>query len=73
MELDAPQITPGSPRPHKVRAVLESCAARTGQELNKQATARDAGVTAVTADTHLRLLEDLLQSDGLEPSMSRSR
>ena len=59
VELDAPQITPGSPRPHKVRAVLESCAARTGQELNKQATARDAGVTAVTADTHLRLLEDL--------------
>lgn len=59
VELDAPQIAAGSPRPHKIRAVLESCAARTGQELNKQATARDAGVTAVTADTHLRLLEDL--------------
>ena len=59
VELDAPQVSGGSPRPHKLRAVLESCAARTGQELNKQATARDAGVTSVTADTHLRLLEDL--------------
>lgn len=59
VELDAPQITRGNPRPHKIRAVLLSCAARTGQELNKQATARDAGVTNVTADTHLRLLEDL--------------
>ena len=59
VELDAAQIAGGAPRPHKIRAVLESCAARTGQELNKQATARDAGVTAVTADSHLRLLEDL--------------
>ena len=59
VELDASQISAGTPRPHKLRAVLESCAARTGQELNKQATARDAGITAVTADTHLRLLEDL--------------
>ncbi len=59
VELDAPQVAGGSPRPQKLRAVLESCAARTGQELNKQATARDAGVTSVTADTHLRLLEDL--------------
>lgn len=59
VELDAAQIAAGSPRPHKIRAVLESCAARTGQELNKQATARDAGVTSVTADAHLQLLEDL--------------
>ena len=59
VELDAPQVAGGSPRPQKLRAVLESCAARTGQELNKQATARDAGVTSVTADAHLRLLEDL--------------
>ncbi|MDE0267622.1 MAG: ATP-binding protein [Acidimicrobiaceae bacterium] len=59
VELDAPQIAGVNPRPRKLRAVLESCAARTGQELNKQATARDAGVTSVTADTHLRLLEDL--------------
>lgn len=59
VDLDAAQIAVGAPRPHKIRAVLESCAARTGQELNKQATARDAGVTAVTADSHLRLLEDL--------------
>lgn len=59
VELDAAQIAGGAPRPHKIRSVLESCAARTGRELNKQATARDAGVTAVTADSHLRLLEDL--------------
>ncbi len=59
VEIDAPQIALGNPRPGKVRAVLESCTARTGQELNKQATARDAGITAVTADAHLRLLEDL--------------
>lgn len=59
VELDAPQIAEGNPRPAKVRAVLESCTARTGQELNKQATARDAGTTSVTADAHLRLLEDL--------------
>lgn len=49
----------GRPEPQKLRAVLSSCAARTGQVLNKQATARDAGVTAVTADAHLSLLEDL--------------
>ncbi len=59
VELDALQVTGTSPRPHKIRAVLESCAARTGQELNKQATARDTGITEVTADSHLRLLEDL--------------
>lgn len=59
VELHAPQITKGNPRPHKIRAVLLSCATRTDQELNKQATARDVGVTNVTADTHLRLLEDL--------------
>ena len=59
VELDAAQVAGGAPRPHKLRAVLESCAARTGQELSKQATARDAGVTAVTADSHLQLLEDL--------------
>ena len=59
VELDAPQVSGGNPRPHKIRSVLDSCAARTGQELNKQATARDAGVTNVTADAHLKLLEDL--------------
>ena len=58
-DLDARQVTGGRPEPQKLRSVLTSCAARTGQVLNKQATARDAGVTAVTADAHLDLLEDL--------------
>ena len=70
VELDAPQIAGGSPRPQKLRAVLESCAARTGQELNKQATARDAGVMSVTADTHLRLLEGLSIA-GTEPVIAQ--
>ena len=39
--------------------MLASCAARTGQELNKEATVRDAGISRSTADTYLRLLEDL--------------
>ena len=58
-ELDAPQIAAGNPRPRNLRSVLASCAARTGQHLNKEATARDAGINRATADTHLRLLEDL--------------
>ena len=58
-DLDARQVAGGRPEPRKLRAVLSSCAARTSQVLNKQATARDAGVTAVTADAHLSLLEDL--------------
>ena len=58
-EFDAPQITVGTPRPTKLRMVLESCAARTGQVLNQAATARGAGVTSVTAEAHMRLLEDL--------------
>ena len=32
VELDAPQVAGGSPNPHKIRAVLASCAARTGQD-----------------------------------------
>ena len=58
-ELDAPSVTGGSPRVQKVRDVLASCAARTALVLNKQATARDAGTTHATADSHLKLLEDL--------------
>jgi len=58
-EFDAPQIAVGAPRPTKLRTVLASCAARTGQVLNHAATARDAGVAAATADAHVRLLEDL--------------
>ena len=58
-EFDAPQIAVGAPRATNLRSVLASCAARTGQVLNQAATARDAGVTSVTAEAHLRLLEDL--------------
>ena len=58
-ERDVTQITDSSPRPAKLRTVLESCAARTGQLLNKQATARDAGVNVRTADAHMSMLEDL--------------
>lgn len=59
VELDARQLAVGTTRAHKLRAVLTSCATRTAQELNKQATARDAGVTTTTADSHLDLLEGL--------------
>jgi hypothetical protein len=58
-ELDAPTVGGGSPRAQKVRDVLGSCAARTALVLNKQATARDAATTHATADSHLKLLEDL--------------
>ena len=58
-ERDVTQITEHSPRPAKLQTVLESCAARTGQLLNKQATARDAGVNVRTADAHISMLEDL--------------
>lgn len=59
IDRDAQQISHHSPRAAKLRPVLESCAARTGQELNKQATARDAEVDFRTADGYLSLLEDL--------------
>lgn len=59
VDRDAAQIAGGNPRPRKLRAVLSSCAARTGQELNKEATARDADVAKGTADSYISLLEDL--------------
>lgn len=59
VDRDAAQISGGSPRPRKLRSVLASCAVRTGQELNKEATARDADVARGTADSYLTLLEDL--------------
>ncbi len=58
-EYDAPQIAVKTPRPTKLRSVLASCAARTGQVLNQVSTARDAGVSSITAEAHIRLLEDL--------------
>ncbi len=59
VDRDAAQVAGGNPQARKLRAVLSSCAARTGQELNKEATARDADVAKGTADTYISLLEDL--------------
>lgn len=59
VDRDAQQVASQSSTPAKLRAVLTSCAARTGQELNKSATAKDAGVDFRTADRAVGLLEDL--------------
>lgn len=59
IDRDSRQVSARAPRAGKLRSVLESCAARTGLELNKQAAARDAGVDFKTADGYLGLLEDL--------------
>ena len=59
VDRDAAQIATTNPRPRKLRSVLSSCAARTGLELNKQATCRDADVAKGTADNYITLLEDL--------------
>lgn len=59
VDRDALEVSNRSPQAGKLRSVLESCAARTGLELNKQATAKDAGVDFKTADVHLAMLEDL--------------
>lgn len=59
VDRDAAQIATTNPRPRKLRSVLSSCVARTGQELNKEATARDADVAKGTADNYITLLEDL--------------
>lgn len=60
VDRDAAQISDRTARPGTLRSVLSSCAARTGQELNKQATAEDADVDFRTADRAIGLLEDLL-------------
>ena len=59
VERDARQLSEHKPRPNLVRSVLASCAARTGQELNKSATAADAGVDYRSAERIIGLLEDL--------------
>jgi len=59
VDRDAAQIAITNPRPRKLRSVLSSCVARTGQELNKEATARDADVAKMTANNYISLLEDL--------------
>ena len=59
VERDAGQLLVQEPRPSLVRAALNSCAARTAQELNKSATAGDADMDYRTAERMLGLLEDL--------------
>lgn len=59
VDRDAAQITSTNHRAQKLRSVLSSCVARTAQELNKEATAKDADVARATADSYITLLEDL--------------
>ena len=59
IDRDAQQISQRSTQPTKLRAVLGSCAVRTGQELNRSSVARDADVDFRTAEHYLGLLEDL--------------
>jgi predicted AAA+ superfamily ATPase len=59
VERDAGQLLARDPRPAHVRAALNSCAARTAQELNKSATAADGDMDYRTAERMLGLLEDL--------------
>jgi uncharacterized protein len=59
IDRDAAQVAGRAVPAHKLGAVFGSCAARTGRELNKQATASDAGVDFRTADGYLDLLEAL--------------
>ena len=59
VDRDAQQVSSRATRPAKLRAVLNSCVARTGQELNQDATAKDAGVDYRTAEHYIGLLEDL--------------
>lgn len=59
IDRDAQQVSERTTQPAKLRAVFTSCVARTAQELNRQATARDADVDFRTADYYIGLLEDL--------------
>lgn len=59
IDRDAEQVSVRATRPAKLRAVFGSSVARTAQELNKSATAEDAGVDYRSADYYLELLEDL--------------
>lgn len=59
IDRDAQQVSERTAQPAKLRAVFTSCVARTAQELNRQATARDADVDFRTAEYYIGLLEDL--------------
>lgn len=59
IDRDARQVSERSTQAAKLRAVFNSCVARTGQPLNRKATARDADVDFRTAEYYIGLLEDL--------------
>ncbi len=59
IDRDAQQVSERTTQAAKLRAVFTSCVARTGQELNRKATARDADVDFRTAEYYISLLEDL--------------
>lgn len=59
IDRDAQQVSERTTQPAKLRAVFTSCVARTAQELNRKATARDADVDFRTAEYYIGLLEDL--------------
>jgi predicted AAA+ superfamily ATPase len=59
IDRDAEQVSERTTQAAKLRAVFLSCVARTGQELNRKATARDADVDFRTAEYYIGLLEDL--------------
>ena len=59
IDRDAQQVSERNSQQAKLRAVFTSCVARTAQELNRQATARDADVDFRTAEYYIGLLEDL--------------
>jgi len=57
IDRDARQVSERVTQPAKLRTVFTSCVARTGRELNRKATARDADFR--TAEYYVGLLEDL--------------
>ena len=59
VERDAGQLLTRQPQAELVRAALDSCAARSAQELNKSAIAADSGMDFRTSERMLSLLEDL--------------
>ena len=59
IDRDAQQVSKRVTQAAKLRSVFRSCMARTGQELNRNATARDADVDYRTAEHYISLLEDL--------------
>lgn len=59
IDRNAQQVSERTTQPAKLGAVFTSCVARTAQELNRKATARDADVDFRTAEYYIGLLADL--------------